>query len=375
MFVQGFKVKALAAGVGMALLAGGAQASHFRGAAVVPTVSASGVLDISAKTYWRKSASDGIPSLSITGPNGFSQTVSRNGTTNDFSDVRRDEEVSTFQTTLTGGAGLYTMSWGSFSWVSGVPNASGSFGTTSTIFWDGQTANTGIQFDLANIQQEVVRGTAYSDNLDAIGSTALTYDDTFLSSGMSSQAPGYSVDASGQITMSAATTAAIADNASNAGADVAFSGKINAADGSSVEYVWLFDAVQTGSNLAPQITDLVINALVGDVINETLTVTDPNGDPTTTSFVSFIGPGGSIAGSLFNPGSLNFQWDSAGFAPGTYIATFSATDGSLTDQGTIRINLTQGSTPPPTTGVPVPGALLLLGAGLAAFGVRRKAKR
>tara|TARA_R110000868_G_scaffold2705_7_gene18986 strand:- start:2774 stop:3898 length:1125 start_codon:yes stop_codon:yes gene_type:complete len=368
------KITLLAACVASAFVSSVAQASHFRGAALVPSVNASGLLTIDSKSFWRKSAADGTGSIFVSGV-GYISQMSRS---DDGSDIRRDEVNQVYQVQLPG-AGLYTMSWESGSWVYGVPNASGDFGTTSTIFWDGQTANAPIIFDLENIQQEVVRNVAYSDNLDAVGNN-LTYDDTHLSSGMSSQAPGYSIDASGQINMSAATTNAIADNGSNSGADVAFSGKINSTDGSNVEFTWLFDAVSTASNNAPSITDLVINALVGDVIDETLVVTDIDGDPVTVSFNSIFGPGGIIPGnSTFDPLSLNFMWDTTGFGVGSYVATFNASDGSLTDQGTIRINLTTGGNPPPPpppNPAPAPASALLLGLGLLGLvGLRRKKRQ
>ena len=365
------KIALLAGCIASAFASSVAQATHFRGAALVPSVDASGMLTIDSKSFWRKTAADGTGAIFVSGVGNIFE-VSRS---DDGLDIRRDEVNQVYQVQLPG-AGLYTLSWGSGSWVHSVPNASGSFGTTSTIFWDGQNANAPIIFDLENIQQEVVRGSAYSDNLDAVGN-GLTYDDAFLSEGISSQAVGFSIDASGQINLSAATTAGYTDNPnpSSVGADQAFSGVINAADGSSVEFTWLFDGVGTASNNAPSITDLVINALVGDVIDETLVVTDPDGDDITVSFNSLFGPGGVTPGnSTFDINTLNFMWNTAGFGVGSYVATFNASDGSLTDQGTIRINLTTGGNPPPPPNpASAPASALLLGVGLLGLvGLRRK---
>lgn len=367
-----FKSTTIAVCLFAALGSTAVNASHFRGAAVVPTVDANGMLTIDAKSFWRRSLTATAGSFPHSGTSSIAVAgvgVATLGTiTQDTSDIRRTRVDEEYSIQLPG-TGTYTMSWGSGSWVSGVPNAGGSYGSTSTIFWDGATANTPIQFDLENIQQEVLRGAAYSDNLDAVG-IGLTYDDTFLATGMSGQAPGYSIDASGQISMSAATTTAINDNGSSPGADVAFSGKISATDNSNVEFVWLFDAVNTGANLAPSITDVVINALVGTTIDYTLLVSDPNvGDILTTSFINFLGTGGNPVNSTFDPNTLEFSWDSSGFAVGTYIATFGTSDGSLSDQGTITINLTQG------TSVPEPATIMIMGSGLALIaGFRRRRK-
>ncbi|WP_100657976.1 PEP-CTERM sorting domain-containing protein [Alteromonas flava] len=371
----------VAAAVASAFAASTANATHFRGAAIVPSVDATGLVTLTAKSFWRRSTTAGpavfphgsvdeVGNLSV----GGDTNVTLTSQTLDISDVRRGEMNETFTYQLPG-AGLYTITWNSGSWVGGVPNAGGNYGTTSTIFWDGESANTPIQFDLENIQQQVIGGLAYSDNLDAVG-VGLTYDDTFLSTGVDSQARGFDIDASGQINISAANTALYTDNGSNLGADEAFSGKINAGDGSSVEFVWLFDTVNSqNANLAPSITDVVINALVGDTISETLVVTDPNaGDVLTTSFISFLGAGGAVGGSTFDPNTLEFDWDSSGFAAGTYVATFGVSDGSLSDQGTVTINLRNRSTNP---SVSEPSTLAIAGLGmlgLAAMRRRRKAK-
>ena len=366
-----FKVTLLSAAIASVSIPNIVQASHFRGAAVVPEVSSTGLLTVDAKSFWRVGSPDGVRYLQVT--NTTTSTVVGNITpsssTQDASDSRRIEVNEELSMQLPG-AGLYELSWSSGSWVHSVPNASGSFGTTSSIYWDGSTANSPIFFDLENIQQEVVRGTTYSDNLDVIGT--VTYDDTFLAIGMSSQAAGYSIDASGQITIANPTYADNA-NSSSVGADQAFSGEINAADGSSVEFVWLFDAVDTGSvvNQAPTVADDVVAALVGDVISETIVITDPDLDTVTGSFVSLLdGSGTTITGSSFNTSTFEFSWDSTGYAPGTYQAVFEGSDGSLTDRGTLTINLSAA-----TTAVSEPASIFLAGMGAFAFMGMRRRKR
>lgn len=361
-----FKLTVLSAAIMSASIVGSAQASHFRGATVVPTVSATGLVTVDAKSFWASTFIADIVSISVSSSSGYVGSMSETASSTDTSDSRRGEVSQAFQFQLPS-AGLYDLSWGSGSWVSGVPNASGNYGTSSAIFWDGSTANSPIVFDLENIQQEVVRGTTYSDNLDVIGT--VTYDDSLLSTGMSSQAVGYSIDASGQITIANPT---YADNSSNDGADQAFSGEINAADGSSVEFVWLFDAVDAGAavNQAPTVVDDVVSALVGDTITETIVITDPDFDVVTGSFISLLdGSGTSIGNSTFNPSTFEFSWDTTGFTPGSYQAVFEGSDGSLTDRGTLTINLAEVSA------VSEPTSLFLAGLGAIAFMGMRRRKR
>ncbi|XDA96579.1 VPLPA-CTERM sorting domain-containing protein [Sulfitobacter sp. LCG007] len=370
--------------------AGTAEASHNRGSVLIPSVDAQGNLTIEATSFWRTSFVDAVNSVTITGPNGFFTALSMGPDTVNTSDTRFTRVDETASTSISnGGAGLYTISWASCCRAGGIPNAGDqNMGTTSTIFWDGSSSTKPIQFDIQNIQPNVVRGQAYSDNLDVTSPDGanLSYNDNYVPVGILYQAPGFTISNSGQIMIPGTDTAGYADNPqpANPGADMAFYGQIIAKEGgdeiASVQFDWLFDAVAQGSNQVPDVGDVVINAQVGDFIDTNIIGTDPNGDPVTLSFLSFNGPGGPVAGGMFSPGmpmagsptTGNFQWDSTGFAPGTYIATILGSDGGLTDQGTITINL--GTTPPPGT-VPLPAGFLLMASALGGFGLMRRRQK
>ena len=106
-------------------------------------------------------------------------------------------------------------------------------------------------------------------------------------------------------------------------------------DGSFVEYDWLWDAVEsTGQNLAPVVDDIIINALVGDNISHIMTAIDPEGDPLTWDFLSFLDGGQANNAPTFNPLTQLFEWDTTGSGVGQYIANIRASDGSLTGRRT-----------------------------------------
>jgi hypothetical protein len=244
----------------------------------------------------------------------------------------------------------------------------------STIVWNGTTGNTPILFNFSAVQPEVVRGSDYSGNLGAVAGPGLTLSYDQVLNDIPSQPSGFTIDpVTGQLFIPAADTAGYLDNSQgNIGADYAFSGHINASDGSSVEFDWLFDAVNTGSgNLAPVVTDAIINALVGDTINFTFAATD-DGNPNppgglTWSFIGFLG-GGATA-PTFDPVTHQFLWDSTGSATGTYVAQVQVSDGALTDIGLLTINL---GTTAPEGQVPEPATLSLLGLGLVGFELARR---
>lgn len=353
-----------------------ANASHFRGGSLVPSVDANGLVTITSTTYWRKNATRGTSSVGGEGVvrvNGIN-IGSHSGTrVVDQSDARFGRVVEVYSYQLAA-AGTFDFEWTSCCHVSGIQNVSqSSEDLNSKIVWDGSTANTPILFDLSAVNPEVIRGLNYSDNLGAVSGSGqtLTYDQA-LSLSVNSQIPGFVINpATGQMTIAAADTANMTyDNPNNLGADYGFSGNINASDGSSVEFEWLFDAVNTGSgNLAPTVNDMVINVFQGDVLNATVTGTDPEGQPLTWNLQSLFGPGNTSAFNFNNLTQL-ISWDTAGVALGQYIANIRASDGSLSDVGTITINVVNR----PSGNIPEPGILSLLGLGILSLGFIRRRK-
>lgn len=369
-----FKQTAMAAGM-LAAMTGGisiAEASHFRGAAMIPSVDANGLLTVTTTSFWRPTGVSNVAAV-VSGASQITNTT----TNTDTSDIRftKVTDVATFQLN---GAGTFEISGSSCCRVNGIQNinsgnSSVSWTMNSTIVWDGQTANTPILFNFSAIQPEVVRNADYNGTLGAVvGNPGLTLSyDQVLNSGITDQPQGFTVDpVTGALHIAAADTNTYLDNNSgNIGADYAFSGNIKASDGSSVEFDWLFDAVNTGSgNLAPVAQDAVINALVGDTIDYTVLATD-DGNPLPANLTfTFIGMlGGPANAPTFDTATHKLNWLTSGSSIGTYIAQVRVSDGALTDIANITINLRNGNGT-----IPEPAVLSLMGLGLLGFGLARR---
>lgn len=363
-----------------------ANASHFRGAAMVPEIDANGLLTITGTSFWRKGqASFGLGAVSVTSLGSFSGISSI-----DTSDSRYDvnTQVYTRQLTTMGTYYITTTSCCRVA-VGGLGNWSeNSWRMNSTIVWDGSNATKPIDFNFASVQSQVSRLGAYSDNLGAVSpdGLALTYNQA-LNLYINTQIPGFTVNtATGALDILAADTPSITDNLTlggvngqNKGADAAFSGNIIASNGSSVEFDWMFDGVDTAVNQAPNILDGSATGSPGDIFNFTFTATDPDGDPLSwdTNLFSFLGAAPAIT-PTWNSSTQLFSWDSTGSILGNYIAQVRVADPrGLTDIGSFNIALLAGQ--PPVAGViPEPTTIALLGiglVGLAGAEARRRRKQ
>ena len=112
-------------------------ASHFRGAAMIPSVTAAGQFTVTTTAFWRKgqSALTGV-SIAVTKPDGTSGgTMVNSNTVTDTSDSRFDMSVVTSQIQLGGGPGLYQLRWVDGDRVAGMRN-----GHPTVVTWDMKSA-------------------------------------------------------------------------------------------------------------------------------------------------------------------------------------------------------------------------------------------
>ncbi|MCC6493263.1 MAG: hypothetical protein IT424_09600 [Pirellulales bacterium] len=385
-------VRVICSSLALALMlsvASTASASHFRGAAMVPSVNSSGLLTVTTTAFWRKGQAifDEFNPF-VSGASGILSEV----TVIDSSDSRYDIQVTTQTYQLTG-AGVHSITNTGCCRVAtgGRGNWSeGSWTMDSAILWDGSSANTPIDFNFASVQSQVSRLGAYSDSLHATSPAGLTltYNQALNLSINSQPTPSFSVNTtSGALSIPAGETPLITDNTTlsgqNVGADAAFSGNILASDGSFVEFDWMFDGVDSAVNNAPDVGNGSDSGIVGTLFNFLFPITDdtdtfPGGGLTfDLGFSAILGPVPAIA-PIFNAATGAFSWDSAGSALGTYIFQVRGRDsGNLTDVGSFTVDLIRVR--PPNGVVPEPMSILVHG-GLAASGFlalavsRRRAK-
>jgi hypothetical protein len=364
-----------------------AHGSHFRGAALVPSVNSSGIMTVTATTFWRKGAAD-ILGISVGGLGGFSPT----STSLDTSDARYDVRTSTFSVTLPS-AGTYGVSMTSCCRIASGGRANWSESTwtmNSTLVWDGSSANTPIAFNFASVQSQVSRLGAYSDNLDATSPSGhtLSYNQVLNQSINFQPTPSFLVDpTTGLMTIPSGETPLITDNTTlggaNVGGDAAFSGNILSSDGSSVEFDWMFDGVDSAINNAPDVGDGSDFGVVGTIFNFLFPITDPEGE-TLGMGLSFdpglfgiLGPVPAIA-PIFDHLTGLLTWDSTGSALGTYIFQVRGRDsGNLTDVGSYTVDLVNVSAPgvvPEPASIIVHGGIALCGLGGALVARRKRRK-
>jgi hypothetical protein len=351
-----------------------APASHFRGAAMVPQISSTGLLTVTSTSFWRPGAFDSLaPQVS-----GFG-FMTQQSLIRDQSDPRFDLVTQVHTMQLPAGARNIDIVSTSCCRVAtgGVGNwLESDFTMNSRIVWDGSTANNPIAFNFGSVQSQVSRLGAYSDNLDATSPTGLTlsYNQNLNQNITFQPTPSFLVNTStGLMTIPAGETPLIVDHAQaqNTGADAAFSGNILSSDGSFVEFDWMFDGVNAAINNAPDVNDGSNSGVVGTLFNFLFTITDPEGE-TLGSGLSFdatlfgiLGPVPAIA-PVFNALTGQFSWDSTGSALGQYIFQVRGRDsGNLTDVGSFTVDLLQVG---PPGAVPEPAALLVHG-GLATCGL------
>lgn len=273
-------------------------ASHFRGGNVSVQVTEAGVATFTYETLWRKGSAffpfDGVAQIRFynttdTSRSAALRTVSPNiGNTTVFRDVSdpafdfRRQVVTVDLAALGLAQGRYIARWENCCRISGIQNApEDDFSLETLVIYDGVRNSSPVLN--SRILTVVGKGLPYSQNLNAfdpdgkpliyqflLGSSRPTHGPTF-------HTPGITLDAAGQVFISAQSTATLVDvNRFNPAGDYVFKVRVTDADGSFAERDVLLDVVAT-ANQPPQIAPIGNRVIqVGESLVLPVTATDPN---------------------------------------------------------------------------------------------------
>ncbi len=275
-----------------------AAASHFRGGNVNVQVTAQGIATFTYETLWRKGSAffpfDGVGRIQFFAATDVSRvsplrTVTPSiGNTTVFRDVSdpafdfRRQVVVVDLPALGLAQGRYVARWENCCRIGGIANApESSFSLEAVVLHDG-TAN-GSPVLNSRILTVVGKGLPYRQNLNAFDPDDKPLSYAFLvgssrpNLGPSSQVPGITLDAAGQIEISAQSTATLRDvNPFNPAGDYVFKVRVIDADGVFSERDVLLDVVAT-ANQPPDLLPIGHRVLeVGESLVLPVGATDPN---------------------------------------------------------------------------------------------------
>lgn len=328
-------VKVLLVGLALVFSATPILASHFRGGNVNAQVSEDGIVTLTYQMLWRKGTAffpfDGVSSLRLYNPADVSRnsplrfiSVNIGNTTvfRDVSDPAFDFRVQVVRLDLQAlglAQGRYVARWENCCRIRGIQNApESSFSLEALIIFNG-SAN-GSPVLNSRILTVVGKGLPYSQNLNAfdpearpltyqwlIGSGRPTFGPTF-------NVPGITLDATGQIDISAFDTARLVDfNPFNPAGDYVFKVRVTDADGAFSERDVLLDVVAT-ANQPPEITPIGNRVIqVGESLVLPITASDPNVIDTVRLSTSALPSNTVLVTTPGNPatGTLAFRPDAS----------------------------------------------------------------
>ena len=138
---------------------------------------------------------------------------------------------------------------------------------------------------------------------------------------------------------------------------------------STIPLDFIIEISNSTANQAPSVNGQSLTLEVGDVLNTTVTGSDPDSgpvDPLTWSLDAITGPQ-TVSNASFDPLTQMLLWDTTGYALGVYTFFISNFDGAANGLGTIVVNLTAQ-----VAEVAEPAMLALFGLGIAGLAASRR---
>ena len=366
------------AGILLTFAVAEAQATHFRYGTVNWTRSATNPLQVTFNITeaWRSNATDFLTFNN--GASGTFNTTTNRTTIGTFTDAN-GEGYTVFNTSITQtypSASVFTLSGGSCCRISTLQNGNSDDNFTLQATVDltqaigddvgGPVAQAPIIVPLPRTTTGNV-ATFQLPFADPDGDDLTVSVSTSGQSGLTTTLP-----TAGGNTLSVSSTGLLSWDTSGTtlGQKYAIQVRVSEDDSAStIPLDFIIEISNSTANQAPSVNGQSLTLEVGDVLNTTVTGSDPDSgpvDPLTWSLDAITGPQ-TVSNASFDPLTQMLLWDTTGYALGVYTFFISNFDGAANGLGTIVVNLTAQ-----VAEVAEPAMLALFGLGIAGLAASRR---
>lgn len=355
-----------------------AQASHFRYGTVNWTRSTTNPLQVTFNITeaWRSTATDSLNFSN--GASGSFNTITNRSTIGTFTDAN-GEGYTVFNTSITQtypSASVFTIAAGTCCRISTLQNgnADASFNLQATVDLT-QPIGTEVGGPVAQAPIIVPLPQTTSGNFATFQLPFADPDGDNLTVSVSSNSQSgltTALPTAGGNTLSVSSTGLLSWDTSGTtlGQKYAIQVRVSEDDSAStIPLDFIIEISNSTANQAPSVNGQSLSLEVGDVLNTTVTGSDPDSgpvDPLTWNLDAITGPQ-TVSNASFDPLTQMLLWDTTGYALGVYTFFISNFDGAANGLGQIVVNLTAQ-----VAAVPEPAMLALFGLGLAGLAASRR---